>query len=74
MPPFYWIIGFVAVAVLLWTAHRSNQKQTQRKSRHRSTAEAEAIELERENLRLRHVLAELSMDNHALRYTPPDYW
>ena len=69
MPPIYWIIALAVIGMLFWRAVRSNRKRA-KKQQH-----AVAVsELSKENYRLRHVLAQVSMENHALKYTPPDYW
>jgi hypothetical protein len=69
MLPTYWIAGFALIGMFFWLAKRSNGKRA-RKQRH---TDAER-ELARENYRLRHVLAEMSMENYSLKCTPPDPW
>ncbi len=69
MAPIDWIIGFAVICLLFWYANRSNRKRGAVKRR-----ASVQIDLERENYRLRHVLAQMSVENHALRYTPPDRW
>jgi hypothetical protein len=69
MPAIYWIIGIALIGVFFWLAVRSNGKRA--RSRQHSDTEQD---LARENYRLRHVLAEMSMENYSLRYTPPDPW
>ncbi|MEI9993823.1 MAG: hypothetical protein WDM91_04455 [Rhizomicrobium sp.] len=69
MTPLYWIVGLIAIVVLFWQAKKGNGTHA-RRQKHADSAAT----LERENLRLRHVLAELTVENHALKYRPPDYW
>ena len=69
MPPIYWIIGIMIVAGFFWSALKSNKKR----ARVRLLASS-ATELARENDRLRHVLAEMTLDNHALRGKVPGRW
>ncbi|MEI9992786.1 MAG: hypothetical protein WDM86_22480 [Rhizomicrobium sp.] len=69
MAPIFWIIGFLAIGLLMWRASRGNASH----GRRRRVAES-ASELARENYRLRHVLAQLSVENHALKNSPPEYW
>jgi len=69
MAPILWIIGFLMIGVLMWRASRGNARH----GRQRRIA-ASASELARENYRLRHVLAQLSVENHALKNSPPEYW
>jgi hypothetical protein len=69
MLPIYWIIAFAAIGILFWRAVRSNRKRAKKQQQAVTVSE-----LSNENYRLRHVLAQVSMENHALKYTPPDYW
>lgn len=69
MPPIYLIIGIVVVGVLFWQTLRANKKRAKVRSLANATAE-----LIQENRRLRHVLAEMSLDNHALKYRQPERW
>ncbi len=69
MAPIFWIIGFLILGVLFWRAARGNGNH----ARQRQKA-ASAADLARENYRLRHVLAQLSVENHALKNSPPEYW
>ncbi len=69
MAPIYWIVGLIVVCALFWQAQKGNRRHSSRQ-RHAESA----ANLERENYRLRHVLAELSMENHTLKSRPPDYW
>ena len=70
MPPIYWIIGLIAFGILFWRTLKSNGMRGKTKTgRH-----VETTELARENYRLRHVLAQMSVENYALKCRPPDHW
>jgi len=69
MAPIFWIIGFLVIALLMWRVNKGNVSHGKRRRDAASTSE-----LARENYRLRHVLAQLSVENHALKNTPPEYW
>ncbi len=69
MTPFYWIIGLFAIATLIWLANRANGRHGSRK--HRGRADRDMAD---ENYRLRHVLAQLAVENHELKNSPSRYW
>jgi hypothetical protein len=69
MPPIYWITAFAVIGILFWRAVRSNRKRAKKQQQAVTVSE-----LSKENYRLRHVLAQVALENHALKYTPPDYW
>ena len=69
MASVYLFVGFVVLVLLFWWAMRSNKVPSKAQRRAQLTTD-----LARENHRLRHVLAELSVENHALKYAPPDNW
>jgi hypothetical protein len=68
MAPFYWTVGLLTIATLLWIASRANGRYGRRKRR-----VGAARELADENDRLRHVLAHLAVENHELRGTSSRY-
>ena len=69
MPPIFWIIGIAVIGILFWRASRGNGKRT--KSQQRAVTQRE---LARENYRLRHVLAEISVENYSLKYPSSEHW
>jgi len=69
MDPFYWIVGLLVIATLFWFAHKSNGRYGGLKRR-----AGAARELADENYRLRHVLAQLAVENHELKNSSSKYW
>jgi len=69
MAPIFWIVGLLVLGVLFWRTMRGNVRHDSRRRDAAATAD-----LEQENLRLRHVLAQLSVENHALKNSLPKYW
>jgi hypothetical protein len=59
MSPIYWISGLAVICVLRWLLKRNNRNFRDARN---------SKELARENQRLRHVVAELSMDKHDPGY------
>lgn len=59
MSPIYWISGLVAICVLRWLLRRNNRNFREARN---------SKDLARENQRLRHVVAELTMDKHDPEY------
>lgn len=68
MPPIYWIVGLVLFSFLFWQVLKNNGKRGKPRRR------AHAAKLAQENYRLRHVLAQLSVENYALKSAPHDRW
>ncbi len=69
MAPIFWIIGLAVLGVLFWRAVRGNGNHDKQRRKAESAAD-----LARENYRLRHVLAQLTLENHALKNSTHDYW
>ncbi len=62
MAPVYWIIGLIVIAALFWLASRANGHR----GGHARQGDS-ARDLAQENYRLRHVLAQLAVENHDLK-------
>ncbi len=69
MAPIYWIVGLVVITLLFWWASRGNGRHLGHKRRLGA-----ATELVQENHRLRHVLAQMAVENHELKNSKTLYW
>jgi len=67
MSSVYWILSLALLSLLFWQVVKTNGKRG--KPRRRATRD-----LAEENHRLRHVLAQLSVENYALKSARHDRW